>query len=42
MKTHDVDEFPELSLMEGGPGDEIELGGRRLSESMTNVLSPAH
>jgi hypothetical protein len=21
MKTHDVDEFPELSLMEGGPGD---------------------
>ena len=21
MKTHDLDEFPELSLMEGGPGD---------------------
>ena len=23
MKTHDVDEFPELSLMEGGPGDAL-------------------
>jgi hypothetical protein len=23
MKKHDVDEFPELSLMEGGPGDAL-------------------